>query len=688
MLALSLLLGAAAPHYSYPKLVTANGYGAVVFTDDRLSDAYPHLYQEYSSGVVTPEVLYDSYFGVTDYNGAGGWLIDTSDVSLEDGTGILSVARVYGDLAVTEYTFAPMGMDGFGLAQVVRVVNNGSTSTAPFQLVSLLNWHVGGTEVVSSASAETLREAGSDVTLTWEAPGATDVSCASVYDTVNGGARIGGGCNGSGDDMVPAFGWSIPALAPGEETWVGVHTSAVGHAWIDGRGPDAWLADERGWWDNFHAQGTPPAGMTADEALVYRQQIAFLKMSQVREEGDAYGQIAASLPVSAPVGDFQHIWNIAWVRDGAYAIASLDAAGYTTEAAAALRFLIQEGKTGDYRSYVGDAAYAVSVCRLYGDGTEWTDLDADGPNIEFDNFGLFLWALGGLVADDATLYDDVVPRALDGVADVLTGLIDPNTGLLLPDSSIWERHWNGKQKQFTYSSAWAVVGLREAAAMADALGDPRAEGYRAGADRIAAAIGDHLLDAGGVLAGSREELETGGGYLDLAAVEVYNFDILAPKSESFTASLAAWDRELKVASGTGYHRNDDGSTYDEHEWIVIDLRLAEALRRSCRPEEAAALEDWVTDHGMLNNRILPELLDPDRADYAGPAPMLGFGAGAYVLAMHGRDAADAACAAPGDDTSDDPRLGVPCGCNGADSRALPGALLLLLPLLSLRRRRA
>ena len=39
MLALSLLLGAAAPHYSYPKLVTANGYGAFVFTDDRLSDA-------------------------------------------------------------------------------------------------------------------------------------------------------------------------------------------------------------------------------------------------------------------------------------------------------------------------------------------------------------------------------------------------------------------------------------------------------------------------------------------------------------------------------------------------------------------------------------------------------------------------------------------------------------------------
>ncbi len=680
MFAITLLLGAAAPHYSYPKLVTANGYGAVIWTDDRVTDAYPHLYQEYSPGVVTPEVLYDSYFGVTGRPSGYGWLTDTSDVSLEDGTGIIRVERTHADFQVIEYTFAPMSMGGFGLAQVVEVVNTGTTTLEPFQLVALLNWHVGGTETVTSPSAEEIGETGSDVSLTWFAPGATDVSCASVYDTVNAGARIGGGCNGAGEDMVPAFGFTTPSLAPGESATFGVHTSAVGHDWVDGRDPAQWVEDERALWELFHARGAPPAGLTEDETAVYRQALAFLKMAQVVEEGDAYGQIPASLPLSAPVGDFQHIWNITWVRDGAYAVAALDAAGYQEEAAAALRFLIQEGKTGDYRSYVGDADYAVSVCRVYGDGTEWTDLDADGPNIEYDNFGLYLWALGQVVEDDPTLYDDVAPRALDGVADVLVRLVDPNTGLLLPDSSIWERHWNGKQKQFTYSSAWAVVGLRAAADIADTLGDTRADTYRASADEIAAAIEEHLVDAAGVLAGSREELGAGEGYLDLAAVEVFNHGILDARSESFAASLDAWDRELKVASGTGYHRNDDGSTYDEHEWIVIDLRLAEALRRSCRAEDAEVLEDWVTAQATANNRIIPELLDPDDADFAGPAPMLGFGAGAYLLAMHGRDAADAACEAPPQTSYDDPG---DCGCGDGKSAAL-----LLLPLLSLRRRRA
>jgi GH15 family glucan-1,4-alpha-glucosidase len=680
--ALLLLLGAA-PHFSYPKLVTANGYGAVIFVDDRLTDAYPHLYQEYTDGVVTPEVLYDSYFGVTDLDGAGGWLTDTSDASATDG--IFQVERTYGDLAVTEYDFAPMGMDGFGLAQVAHVVNNGTSTTSAFQLVALLNWHVGGTETVASASAEDVSETGDDIALSFDAPGATDVSCASVYDTVLAGGRIGGGCTGSGDDMVPAFGWTIPALAPGEGVWVGVHTSTVGHDWIADRDPEQWVTDEQAWWDTFHAEGTEPAGMTEDETATYRQALAFLKMGQVREEGDAYGQIPASLPLSAPVGEFQHIWNITWVRDGSYAVAALASAGYAQEASDALRFLIQEGKTGEYRAYVGDADYAVSVCRVYGDGTEWSDVDTDGPNIEFDDFGLFLWALDRAAAVDPTLLDDVAPRALDGVADVLMGLIDPNTGLLLPDSSIWERHWNGNQKAFTYSSVWAVAGLRAAADLADSIGDPRGDDYRTAADGIADAIGTELLDAQGVLAGSLEELEAGDDYLDLAAVEAYNLGILDATDTSFDASLDAWDRDLKVASGTGYHRNDDGSDYDEHEWIVIDLRLAEALRRAGRPDDAAELEDWVTAQAALNNHILPELLDPVDADYAGPAPMLGFGSGAYVLAMNGRADADL--------QSWNPKL-IPgerdclCGGSGGAGSALgtAGALALLLPLLRRRRR--
>jgi hypothetical protein len=58
-----------------------------------------------------------------------------------------------------------------------------------------------------------------------------------------------------------------------------------------------------------------------------------------------------------------------------------------------------QATVGAYESYLagdyGDAGvpYQISVCRYYGDGTEWSDSNTNGPNIEFDGFGLFLWAL-------------------------------------------------------------------------------------------------------------------------------------------------------------------------------------------------------------------------------------------------------------------------------------------------------
>ena len=40
---------------------------------------------------------------------------------------------------------------------------------------------------------------------------------------------------------------------------------------------------------------------------------------------------------------------------------------------------------------------------------------------------------------------------------VLAGLID-QTGMIAPDSSIWEVHWNGRQKRYSYTSIAAVTG--------------------------------------------------------------------------------------------------------------------------------------------------------------------------------------------------------------------------------------
>ena len=82
------------------------------------------------------------------------------------------------------------------------------------------------------------------------------------------------------------------------------------------------LSNEQAWWSDWHADATAPAGLSDAESAIYDQSLTFLKMAQVTEEGDSYGQIPASFPASAAVGEFQHQWNITWVRDQAYAIAA------------------------------------------------------------------------------------------------------------------------------------------------------------------------------------------------------------------------------------------------------------------------------------------------------------------------------------------------------------------------------
>lgn len=645
MILLSALAWAVAPHESLTQIVTANGYGAAVWVDDRMSGAWPRLYSQYDEDAdETYDLLYDSYSGATDYDGEGTWFTNPDSVELVDGTNIIQAVETWNDLEITEYAFAPSELGFFGLAEVYRIRNASLTAPTPaFQFTNLHNWETGGYDFAAYDS-EQLTQAGGDYVVTYRAPGADTLTCESGYDQVTEGGRLLGECGGSGD--APVFGWNIPSLTPGGETWVGVLMGTdVDFGWMDGRPAEDWLLDELAGWEVVQAEVPAPADLSSEEAEVWRQQVAWLRMAQVQEDDDSYGQIPASLPAVGPSEDFSHVWNITWVRDESYSVVALARSGQLEQASAALRFLLQDGKAGGYADELGGVTYALSVCRTYGDGTEQSDDDGNGPNVELDNFGTYLWALDETVsrATDTSLLEELGPTALDGVADPLVALIDPDNGLLVADSSIWESHWNGYNQQYAYSSIEAVAGLRAAADLATRLGDDRAATYSAAADGITTAIQTSLVDSDGVIASSVEQLAVGAGYLDLAAVEAFNQGVLDPKGPELTASFAAWDTYLTTASTNGYFRNDDGADYDNQEWAFIDLRASMALRRACRTAEADALLENVTQQALSNHRAIPELYTADEADYAGPAPMLGFGAGAWMIAVMERAELDAAC---------------------------------------------
>ena len=334
----------------------------------------------------------------------------------------------------------------------------------------------------------------------------------------------------------------------------------------------------------------------------------------------------------------------------AYSVAALARIGALEEAWAALAFQLG-AETGDYVEYVG-RPYLISVTRYFGGGREESDSNANGPNIEWDDFGLFLWSLGHYQSAGGDL-ERIRPhwaRIRSGVLEVIESLID-DQDLLVPDSSIWERHWSGGdlndglRQRFAWSSIVNAAGLCEGARLADLLGEDGGR-WRALAHRLRAGVESHLVGPDGVLGASLEQVQHGRDYVDLAVVEAFNLGLLPLDGPVAQATWAAANRVLRVSPTRGFKRNDDGvgrggspdqpGWYDEQEWVFIDLRAE--LWRSAAGFEGPDLVQFLRARagGEDGRLILPELLGVPAGEYQGAQPMLGFGAGAWLLGLGAR----------------------------------------------------
>lgn len=511
---------------------------------------------------------------------------------------------------------------------------------------------------------------------------------------------------------VGALQFDLGSLAPGQDAWVAVvaahHGDPFGEAealqwvdtWIDGRDAQGIVDYERARWAEFQDGLLLPGELDVYEESLLRQSAAMLRMGQVREEQaylrqwqsedgqtrrtrfpskddptplpgwvqhNASGAILASLPPGN--------WTYAWIRDGSYATSAMALLGMNTEAHDSLQYYLdaEAGRFAEWKELAGYdlPPYQMTLVRYYGFGVEETDFNAFGPNLEFDGFGLFLWALANYegLTGDTSISDERWPLIAEGIGDVLVALVEPETGLIRPDSSIWETHWNGRERHWTYTNITAVRGLCDAATMAERVGDDeRAQTYRDTALALRAAIADELTDRSGALVSNREELQTGQGYYDAAVLDALAMGLFDPTGTIATSTLASMDQELLTdASGVGWARNDDrwdhadaedispwGSDYDSAEWVITDLRGAMATRAAGDTTRSDAILNWVLAQSLSNFLMVAETYEEQTGEYKFNHPMLGFGAGAYALAVGHRngDFADPACGAYYDEGDD------------------------------------
>ncbi len=608
-----------------------------------------HVYQARSDGTKTRNFAYDSYFGlrVGGAGSAGTWLTDVpaSNVEYLAGTNIVHVARSWSGLDVDEYWLSPIDLDEHALVGLLAVKRASGTAT-PVDAFALYNFHLGNGAPAPDASGETTSwNAARDAWMEWGPSGAAlgyggvapsahhAASPDNPFTALTAGNDLADSAGSAQDDAAAGLEWSLGSVATGQTAWAGgyvvldsggdvqPHIDAV-RAWIAGRSPDKILADEQAAWSAW--QKPEPDGLSALESALYRQSMSVLRMGQVSEAGKSDGQIVASLPPGQ--------WNIAWVRDMAYATTALARSGHNAEAKRAIAF--QLGADADkYESYVGHP-YQISVVRYFGDGVEESDENADGPNVEFDGFGLFLSEVDAYrrASGDTASVQSWWPVLSTKIADVLVALQGAD-GLIAPDSSIWEVHWNGKQKRFAFTTIAAARGLCAAADLASAVGDnAKADAYRAAGIRAQNALTHALAAPDGTIAQSAEDLLAGKGFLDAAAIEAVASGLVDPAGKSAQATLASMRVGLVPATSHGFFRNDDGGWYDSQEWIFVDLRASTAMH-FMNDAAAPPLLDWVTQQSADNFNLVSELYDASTADYAGSVPMVGFGAGAYALAL-------------------------------------------------------
>src|SRR5579872_4933990 len=280
-----------------------------------------------------------------------------------------------------------------------------------------------------------------------------------------------------------------------------------------------------------------------------------LRMAQSREPNrpGRYGNglIVASLP--------DGVWFTPWVRDMAWATVALARMGHRAEARAALLAEFNARPTGKMRAEVNGSNYQISVVRYFGNGAEESFFTQEGStNIEFDDWGEVLWALGEYLNkyDDRALLSTATYRGslYASARDFIVKPLVANTekyhdGLIVDaDTSIWEERQKDK-KHFAFSTAMAIVGLKEFAAVAKRAGDNSARRQALEIDASLQKGFDSAFIRNGQLHGTLEEGVKND--IDGALLPIINFGVVR-NPEAIRDTLHRMQL-LKVASG-GYRR--------------------------------------------------------------------------------------------------------------------------------------
>lgn len=401
-----------------------------------------------------------------------------------------------------------------------------------------------------------------------------------------------------------------------------------------------------------------PKGITSAEKNVIEQSVSLFKMSQVSDKEIfpySHGQIMASLRPG--------LWHIAWVRDGSYAIEALTQLGMYAEARKGLEFMLKAPSNRfknywyrDGKNYGPGVDYQISLTSYHGNGHEDCDYNEFGPNIEFDDYGLFLTAYCDYVmkSGDEKFYRSWHETVSKLVADVSLHIRDKN-GMIKADSGPWEHHLE-QVKQYVFTSGVNARGL-ELFSVLEKKYNFSADKYQQGAKELKESIITQTLVENRYFKGNANDTNTTEKeYWDGGTFEIFANSLINDKT-LFESHLQANAPALRITGEReGYIRLSSADPYENQEWVFIDLRIAQAHAQFGNKARAYGIINYMTRQASLNNNQLPEMISNEAqmkkvtpnfyqsevwcncvrqtdGQYIGMIPMIGYGSAAYILAL-------------------------------------------------------
>lgn len=396
------------------------------------------------------------------------------------------------------------------------------------------------------------------------------------------------------------------------------------------------LAEERQYMKSVFARCHFPTGITTAERNLAEQSIAIMKMSQVGEQEIfplGKGQILASLRPGN--------WAISWVRDACYAIQGMTAVGMYSEAAKGLAFMLRAAPTNQFIHYVHSdgkdygiqVPYQISVTRYFGNGREESDYgETNGPNIEIDDFGLFLTAFSDYVKQSGdTAFLLQWRTTMNQLVNAIIANLDDKR-LIRRDSGPWEHHLPGRQ--FVFTNAVCARGIELYAVLLEKY-DKAYVPFASAADKMKSAISKHYLINNEFFKGNVQDSLPGDHYyFDAASIELFANGLFRDPS-LFQRHMKMYDRILRGANDPtkGYIRFNSNDSYENQEWPFAGLRVAVAQNQQGSRTLAKLQIDRITMIASRNYNQVPEIISLELQRYRGSIPMVGYGAGAYLIAL-------------------------------------------------------